>query len=921
MSLLYDIIIAPIESIVEMVFTFSYVEFSKFGVAGAIIAVSLAINFLALPLYNIADELQLRERNIQNKMADRLKKIKAAFSGNERFMITQTYYRMNNYNPLYALRSSLSILIEIPFFIAAYHFLSHCPALENQSIWILKDLSAPDGLISIPLYRGGCNVNLLPILMTLINCISSFVYTKGAPIREKIQVYGLAIVFLAILYNSPSGLVFYWILNNLFSLLKNIVQKMKHPGKILHVAISLILIFACVYLATNFPNANFKRKLVVYFASVIIILIPFFIKFAEKIFEKKSKLENKPNFVLFISSTIVLWVLTGLLLPSNVIATSPTEFSFLGSTKNPLTYIKTSSIFFFGLFVFWPFCIYKMFGNKTRKWMDVIFFVLSVSAFLNVFLFKYEYGTMSILFRLDNNSVLQDYGFFYSCVPIISLIVVSVVLLLSLKFKKEKIVSAVMIAMILAISSVAIVNMNKIKKSYDEFSKISKKDVVESTEIKPVFNLSKEKQNIIVLFFDRMMPSFLPYIIEQFPNLEQDFSGFTLYPNCVSFSSHTITSTPSMLAGYDYTPVELNKRADEKLVDKHNEALSVIPKLLGSVGFDVVMSNPPLLNYTSAVDEKTFSDFDNVKLVDLKKSMYVDNYKLSHQEDFGSSIPVDNRIKKMIKSFSLFQIFYPPVRVIYYGDGSYYVLESTMFKESGTFLDNYASLYYLPELTAFDNENSEYVFFGCETTHEYTSLLAPDYRPGVITGSSEIASTGNYKYKTRVGDETDFDAYHVTVATMLQTAKYLNYLKENNVYDNTKIIIVSDHGRRIHTPAFGDQMDDGMAKAFFNATFMVKDFNSDGNLKTDQSFMTNAETVNYVLKDLPLEKKNPFNGKELKSVDDFETFDLYGVAGTEWSESQLINKNQFTLLPQNGWQVKENIFDDNNWIRLDRVGK
>ncbi|MBQ3669657.1 MAG: hypothetical protein II920_10590, partial [Clostridia bacterium] len=39
-------------------------------------------------------------------------------------------------------------------------------------------------------------------------------YTKGHPLKEKIQVYGLAAVFLVLLYRSPSGLVLYWLLNN-----------------------------------------------------------------------------------------------------------------------------------------------------------------------------------------------------------------------------------------------------------------------------------------------------------------------------------------------------------------------------------------------------------------------------------------------------------------------------------------------------------------------------------------------------------------------------------------------------------------------------------------------------------------------------------------------------------------------------------
>ena len=39
-------------------------------------------------------------------------------------MILQTYYRQNHYKPTYVLRSAVSLFLEIPFFIAAYRFLS-----------------------------------------------------------------------------------------------------------------------------------------------------------------------------------------------------------------------------------------------------------------------------------------------------------------------------------------------------------------------------------------------------------------------------------------------------------------------------------------------------------------------------------------------------------------------------------------------------------------------------------------------------------------------------------------------------------------------------------------------------------------------------------------------------------------------------
>ena len=74
--------------------------------------------------------------------------------------------------------------------------------------------------------------------MTLINVISSAIYLKGFPTKTKVQLYAMALFFLVFLYGSPAGLVFYWTLNNIFSLIKTLFYKMKNPGRILRVLAS-----------------------------------------------------------------------------------------------------------------------------------------------------------------------------------------------------------------------------------------------------------------------------------------------------------------------------------------------------------------------------------------------------------------------------------------------------------------------------------------------------------------------------------------------------------------------------------------------------------------------------------------------------------------------------------------------------------
>ena len=222
---LYNIIVYPIELLVEFIYVLFFKAFNNSGYA--IAAISIVINILALPLYNIAEKIQIRERNIRVKLKPEIDKIKQVFKGDEQFMILSTFYRQNHYHPVYALRSSISLLIQIPFFIAAYHFLSNLNQLSRQDFLFLTNLGEPDGLLSI----GSLSINLLPIVMTIINIVVGVIYTRGFPLRDKVQLYAMAGFFMILLYNSPSGLVYYWTLNNLFSLAKNIFYKLKNPLK------------------------------------------------------------------------------------------------------------------------------------------------------------------------------------------------------------------------------------------------------------------------------------------------------------------------------------------------------------------------------------------------------------------------------------------------------------------------------------------------------------------------------------------------------------------------------------------------------------------------------------------------------------------------------------------------------------------
>ena len=115
---LYSIIVYPLYQIVELCYYVFWKIVRNPGLA--VIGVSLAVSFLCLPLYVIAEKWQTKERDTQKKLKSGIERIKSVFKGDEQYMILSTYYKENHYHPIMALRSSISLLIQIPFFMAAY---------------------------------------------------------------------------------------------------------------------------------------------------------------------------------------------------------------------------------------------------------------------------------------------------------------------------------------------------------------------------------------------------------------------------------------------------------------------------------------------------------------------------------------------------------------------------------------------------------------------------------------------------------------------------------------------------------------------------------------------------------------------------------------------------------------------------------
>ena len=217
MDFLYYLFIYPLESFMGVVLSGAFRLTGSWG--ASLVLLSLAVNVCLVPFYHLAESWQEAERAVQSRMAAKLAEIKAVYKGRERYMMTRALYRLYGYTPLMSLRTSAGLLIQIPFFFAAFHLLNNSPQLAGIPFFFVADLGQPDGLLQL----GAFSINILPFAMTGVNLVSAAVYTSRLGRRETIQLYGLAALFLVLLYTSSSALLIYWTCNNLVSVFKNLV--------------------------------------------------------------------------------------------------------------------------------------------------------------------------------------------------------------------------------------------------------------------------------------------------------------------------------------------------------------------------------------------------------------------------------------------------------------------------------------------------------------------------------------------------------------------------------------------------------------------------------------------------------------------------------------------------------------------------
>ena len=194
----------------------------------AIIITTIIIKLILFPLTRKSSlstirmqELQPQMTALQEKYRDNPQKLN---------MEMAAFYKEAGYNPL---SGCLPMLIQLPILIAMYNLFNNYFEFRGAMFipgWI-TDLSKGDTVFSlqngIP-FLGWTELRLLPVIYVISQLLFGKITNNGGATtgqtgtQMKLMMYLMPVMFFFIFYNAPSGLLLYWTVSNVFTLIQQI---------------------------------------------------------------------------------------------------------------------------------------------------------------------------------------------------------------------------------------------------------------------------------------------------------------------------------------------------------------------------------------------------------------------------------------------------------------------------------------------------------------------------------------------------------------------------------------------------------------------------------------------------------------------------------------------------------------------------
>ncbi|MES9881136.1 MAG: YidC/Oxa1 family membrane protein insertase [Sedimenticola sp.] len=915
--------------VLESIFIAGYEISGSYGLS--VIILGVVVNTILWPVYHVVDRMKSGQKSKFHGMLAEIDEIKACYHGRERYYYTKAIQRRYGYSFRHKAILFVGLLIEVLFFVAAYEMLTAFTGFRGTPFLFLSDLGLPDALYT----AGNLSVNVLPIVMTLLNLLSSSIYTRTGQSSERKQLWFLAVAFLIVLYEAPAALTLYWIVNNSFALAKQVIpaifacdrsalvwitstvtqirerlstatvatmgfgavcylflaahhyqQTLHSPATSFYIAIaSLTLLFALfsgngvltvgrcrsrtiraallagtaglllvlTYLLgstlLSWPATDIAKAALVLACTVPTVFFAIAVRGRNTIEKNRRQHSGQmlPIFLAvgYIGSSTFLWI------PLAVYASSPGEFAFSPNTllmHNIPLFICTLVLFSLPVVFF-------------RKFRDIAFAIsplLACCFFVYAYVLPISFGSLEG-FVLDSPAPFDHSLGVYLAECLVLLFLVT----LFVKRPRGPILLAFLLIINVAAAGEGLYHLlggqsTKMPSASEEMSLSSVK--------KEVFNLSRTGKNVVIIVLDGFNTSYIRHIFEEQSHLKEEFAGFVYYPNTITSSYYTSSAMPVIVGGWDYTPNRMNALEGDTLALKSNR---VYEKTIAAL---LQRQYAPAFIEPVAYRVGTYDGLASIAAkAPTVTAMEMGNHwetQNGRNEDSGHSAQQIN----MLTAVALFRSVPLAVKPLIYRNGKWFNPAPSAYLHAR---NHYAVLDLLPRLSTAEGGHNTFKVIYSAITH----------RPYAVTKNGKLMKSG-IPDPTADTSYGGLNAYYSARWSFGALARYFKWLRQTGIYDNTRIIVVSDHGNNYsleNSVAFSGkellpalELTEKEANRI-GALLMVKDYNATRQFAQSGALMSNGDVRDIALGESPLLDKYESRKPVLKHYRtlNWRTADMY----------------------------------------------
>lgn len=408
---------------------------------------------------------------------------------------------------------------------------------------------------------------------------------------------------------------------------------------------------------------------------------------------------------------------------------------------------------------------------------------------------------------------------------------------------------------------------------------------------------SKDKQNVLVLLFDGFTGSHLKVILEQFPEFKNNLQGFTYYPNTLSLDGHTSRTAHTILTGHNLSAYAQKDKSMQQYSETITNALINSFSQFASKGFEVQSYGMP---YISSND----LDTPYITIIEANQDFLPYYEKIHNIQEQIQNLRAQNRPIGEMASIGLFYFAPYSLRTRIYKDfefGNYSWLFGARV-QIGSFINGISAASALSTIVRnlnTDAKNKTFKYIHTNHTHYPFALDSTTCTPK-MHAPSQLPQ----EYNPFIANKGHYDN---EICAMKEAFILIDFLKKNKIYDNTMLVLISDHSyndiidhKQAYKPSIGNNP---------NPLLLIKDFNSNAPLKVDSRLMSNADVYGILCDELKACNKVNI----LKNYP--ESRELIHTLNVHWTEQA---KNASYLIFEKIWRVKDNVLDPNAFKEINK---